>query len=93
MIWLRDLDVQVEPASDGRTARVTVCDNDADASGEKPPIGGAEVRVYAPQRTVIADQHRGRPVPASPASPPADLPGEAILLAVHHPGSIPDICD
>ena len=32
MVWLRDLAVSVEAAPDGRTARVIVCDNDADAT-------------------------------------------------------------
>jgi phosphonoacetate hydrolase len=45
MIWLRDLDVCIEAAPDGRTARITVCDNDADTSGEKPPVRDAEILV------------------------------------------------
>jgi hypothetical protein len=47
MIWLRDLEVTVEAAADGRTARVIVLDNDADRSGERPPVVGAEVLVLA----------------------------------------------
>jgi hypothetical protein len=47
MIWLRDLAVTAERAPDGRTGRVVVCDNDTDASGEKPPVAGAEVVVEA----------------------------------------------
>jgi hypothetical protein len=47
MIWLRDLAVTAERAPDGRTGRVVVCDNDADASGEKPPVAGAEVVLEA----------------------------------------------
>ena len=47
MIWLRDLAVTTERAPDGRTARVIVCDNDADASGGQPALGGAEVLVEA----------------------------------------------
>ncbi len=45
MIWLRDLAVTVERAPDGRSGRVIVCDNDADASGEQPPVAGAEVAI------------------------------------------------
>jgi arylsulfatase A-like enzyme len=45
MIWLRDLAVAVERASDGRTARVLVNDNDALPSGERPDLEGAEVLV------------------------------------------------
>src|ERR1700687_4351731 len=48
MIWLRDLDVVVEPAPDGRTARVTVLDNDLDPSGESPPVADAEILVHSP---------------------------------------------
>jgi hypothetical protein len=47
MIWLRDLAVTPERAPDGRSARVGVADNDAGASGERPPIAGAEVVVEA----------------------------------------------
>ena len=47
MIWLRDLAVTAERAPDGRTGRVLVADNDADASGEKPALAGADVVVEA----------------------------------------------
>ena len=43
MIWLHDLAVEVERAPDGRTGRVLVFENDADASGERPALQGAEV--------------------------------------------------
>lgn len=45
MIWLRDLAVTVERAADGRTARVVVRANDADADGRHAPVTGAEVAV------------------------------------------------
>jgi hypothetical protein len=38
LVYLRDLHVTVEVAPDGRTARVTVLDNDADTTNERPPI-------------------------------------------------------
>jgi hypothetical protein len=44
-IYLRDLDVEVKVAPDGRTCQVTVLDNDADTSREKPAIAGAGVLV------------------------------------------------
>ncbi len=44
-IYLRDLNVGIVVAHDGRTAQITVLDNDADASGERPPIAGAEILV------------------------------------------------
>jgi hypothetical protein len=84
MIWLRDLDVQVECAPDGRTARVIVCDNDADASGEKPPIEGAEVLVHAGDRHAVVTVTTNSAGVAGFAIP-ADLPPSAIALAVRHP--------
>ena len=44
-VYLRDLDVTLEVAHDGRTAHITVLDNDPDASGEKPPVAGAHITV------------------------------------------------
>ena len=51
-ICLRDLDVTVEVAHDGRTAHITVLDNDADTTGGRPPIAGAEI--------VITDEYGRR---------------------------------
>lgn len=84
MIWLRDLDVQVEPAPDGRTARVIVCDNDRDESGEKPPIAGAEVHVRAPHGTVIATAATNGAGVVGFATP-ADVAHHDIVVAVQHP--------
>ena len=44
-VYLRDLDVALEVAHDGRTAHFTVLDNDPDTSGEKPPVAGAHITV------------------------------------------------
>ncbi|HSQ00061.1 MAG TPA: alkaline phosphatase family protein [Candidatus Dormibacteraeota bacterium] len=84
MIWLRDLDVAVEPAPDGRTARVVVCDNDADASGEKPPVPGAEVRVLSAHEHVLAALTTNAAGVAG-FSTPADVAPRDIVLSVHHP--------
>lgn len=84
MIWLRDLDVAVEPAPDGRTARVVVCDNDADPSGEKPPVAGAEVRVLGHQDHLLAALTTNAAGIAG-FSTPADVPRQAIVVSVHHP--------
>jgi phosphonoacetate hydrolase len=43
MIYLRDLAIECVRANDRRTLRVTVCDNDPDESGERPPVEGATV--------------------------------------------------
>lgn len=45
LIWLHDLAVVAERAPDGRTGRVIVTQNDADASGERPWHEGADVVV------------------------------------------------
>ena len=101
MIWLRDLHVTVEPAPDGRTARVTVQDNDADHSGERPPIAGAEILVHAhPDPTSVrhgpSARHKGdfgRTVTKAVTNElgiagfatPADVPPAHIVVSVHHP--------
>lgn len=46
MIWLLDVAVVVERKPDLRTARVEVRENDADQSGEHPPVEGADVVVH-----------------------------------------------
>jgi uncharacterized protein YfaS (alpha-2-macroglobulin family) len=84
MIWLRDLAVAVEAAPDGRTARVVVSDNDADASGEQPPVAGAEVRVLTAHGQVLAALTTNAAGVAG-FSTPADVPRHAIALSIHHP--------
>ncbi|MFN8643274.1 MAG: hypothetical protein U0802_17040 [Candidatus Binatia bacterium] len=84
MIWLRDLDVAVEPAPDGRTARVVICDNDADASGEKPPVAGVEVAVLAPHGQVLARLSTNA-LGVAGFSTPADVPRRDVALSIHHP--------
>jgi predicted AlkP superfamily pyrophosphatase or phosphodiesterase len=43
LIYLIDMAVEVTAHQDGRTAMISVLANDADASGERPPVAGAEV--------------------------------------------------
>ena len=92
MIWLRDLAVRVERAPDGRTARVLVADNDADASGEQPALAGAEVLVEA---------HRAGAAPRVIAhgttdaggifgfATPSDVDSTRIAVSVRAPGLNP----
>jgi hypothetical protein len=47
MIWLLDVQVEVERAADGRTGRVGVFELDLDERGERPPVTGAVVEVEA----------------------------------------------
>lgn len=84
MIWLRDLDVAVEAAPDGRTARVVVRDNDADASGEKPPVAGAAVRVLSAREHELAALTTNAAGVAG-FSTPADVAPRDIVLSIHHP--------
>ncbi len=44
-VYLLDMAVEVARAPDGRSATVTVLVNDADGSGERPPVAGAEIVV------------------------------------------------
>jgi hypothetical protein len=84
MIWLRDIAIEVEPAPDGRTARITVLDNDPDQSGERPPIAGAEVIVHTHPDHVIARLRTTDAGIAGFATPPDIKPAD-IALAVRHP--------
>ncbi len=52
LVYLRDLDVLVAVAHDGRTAQISVLDNDADESGDQPQVAGAEI--------LVADHREGK---------------------------------
>ena len=82
--WLRDLAVTVEPAPDGRTARVTVLDNDADRSGERPPVSGAEVLVCGHADREIAKLLTNAAGVAGFVTP-ADVSPRHLVVSVHHP--------
>ena len=84
MIWLRDLAVVVEPAPDGRTARVTVLANDADESGEQPPLEGAQVLVHAHADKLVAKLTTNAAGIAGFATP-VDVRPVDIVLSVQHP--------
>lgn len=75
-IYLRDLRVEVEVAPDGRTARAGVFDNDADTTGEHPPVEGAELLVTDARDGLIArTRTNGAGLAAFPV--PGDVaPGE-----------------
>ncbi len=53
-VYLRDIDVAIEVAPDGRTAQVTVLDNDPDGRGEKLPVAGAEIVVMDHRDGLVA---------------------------------------
>ena len=54
LVYLRDLAIEIEVAHDGRTVHLQVNDNDADTSGERPVIAGAEVVVSDGEGAFIA---------------------------------------
>ena len=77
MIWLKDVRLRVERAPDRRTGRVFVHENDALASGERPAIEGAAIRVDVVRGDDRREVARGRtgaggvfgfPVPSDVAS-------------------------
>ena len=55
LIYLLDMDVSVEASADGRTVNATVLENDPDASGEQPPVAGADVQVIGAHSRVLAE--------------------------------------
>ena len=75
--------VTVTAHEDGRTALVEVLANDADASGERPPVAGAEVTISTHNAEVLARATTsgggtcGVPLPAG-----ADLAD--MYVTVHH---------
>lgn len=88
LIYLRDLDIAVDVAHDGRTARVSVLDNDADTSGGKPPIAGAEMLVTDHRDGVVARARTGEDGVAGFAIP-ADITPADLRMAVHAHGFNP----
>ncbi|HEX6030877.1 MAG TPA: alkaline phosphatase family protein [Tepidiformaceae bacterium] len=85
LIYLRDLDVEVKVAPDGRTCQVTVLDNDADTSGEKPAIADAQVLVsdHRDGKVAITRTDEGG---VCGFAIPADMRPEDLRMAVHAEG-------
>lgn len=83
LVYLIDMAVTITPHEDGRTAMVEVLANDADATGEQPPVGGAEVTLSAHAASVLAHAKTdaggtcGLALPAN--ADPSDL-----YITVHH---------
>lgn len=85
LIYLRDLAIEVIVQADGRTAQLTVLDNDAGPSGEHVPVSGAEI--------LVSDHRDGRVARAltdangvAGISIPADLEPADLRLAIHAEG-------
>jgi len=73
--------VEIEVKADGRTALVTVTDNDVDTHGERPSIVGAQI--------VVVDQQDGRVAEAKTdaygqagVAIPADVEPHALAMSV-----------
>ncbi len=88
LVYLIDMAVQLTKHEDGRTAMVEVLANDADASGERPPVRGAEVTLSGHGAKVLARARTdaggtcGLPLPVDAG--PSDL-----FVTVHHDGYNP----
>lgn len=88
LIYLRDLRVEVAVQRDGRTAQVTVLDNDPGPAGEREPVGGAEILVTDHRDGVLARVVTDVSGVAG-VSIPADLEPADLRLAVHADGFNP----
>ncbi|MFN0148457.1 MAG: alkaline phosphatase family protein [Dehalococcoidia bacterium] len=87
-IYLRDLAVEIEVAHDGRSARAWVTDNDADVSGDQPPVAGAHI--------LVTDHRDGRVASATTDAEglagfviPADIRAHELAMSVHGEGFNP----
>ncbi len=92
MIWLIDVALEIERASDGRTGRVIVRSADALPSGERPPIEAARVRVVAHH---AADRIEEIAVGTTDSggvfgfATPAEIPSRALCLEIDADGFNP----
>lgn len=92
MVWLLDLAVLSERAADRRTGRVFVLENDADSTGERPAVEGAEVVVTLEGDIGSAEElARGRSGPAGVFGfpTPGDVESAEIVVSVAAEGFNP----
>jgi hypothetical protein len=92
MIWLFDLRVEAERAADGRTGRVLVHENDRDASGERPAVAGARVRVTHERDGGVVEELAEGTTGAGGVfgfATPATLRSSEIFVEVSHEGHNP----
>ena len=82
LVYLIDMDVDIEHARDGRTATVTVLANDADESGEKPPVSGADVTVNSHGKVLARATTDDFGVAGVPLL--VDQTSEEVILTVEH---------
>jgi hypothetical protein len=82
LIYLIDMAVEIEHARDGRTATFTVLANDADESGEQPPVASAEITVS--HRNEVLARARTDAYGVAGVPLPAELPADEVVITVHH---------
>lgn len=82
LVYLIDMDVDIEHARDGRTATVTVLANDADESGEKPPVAGAEITVSSHGK--VLGHARTDDYGVAGVALLVDQTSEEVILSVEH---------
>lgn len=82
LVYLIDMSVDIEHARDGRTATLTVLANDADATGEQPPVAGAEIIVSHGSEVLASAHTDAYGVAGVPL--PVELPPRDVLITVHH---------
>jgi hypothetical protein len=82
LIYLIDMAIDIEHARDGRTATLTALANDADVSGEQPPVEAAQVTVSHGTQVLARAQTDDYGVAGFPL--PVDLPAGEVVITVHH---------
>jgi len=80
LVYLRDLDVAMLVAHDGRTAQVSVLDNDPDVNGERQPVAGTEILVTDHVDGVVARAMTDAGGAAGTAIPADLLPSELRIV-------------
>jgi len=83
MIYLRDMAIDVIRARDGRTVRVEVRDNDADAGGTHPPVASASVTARDKNGNVLGDARTDQHGLCAIATP-ANLGDDQIVIEIEH---------
>ena len=83
LIYLIDMAVTVTAHEDGRTAMVEVAANDADTSGERPPVRGADVTLSAHGAKVLARATTDSGGTCGLALP-VDVAPDDLYVTVHH---------
>lgn len=84
LIYLIDMAISIETHEDGRTAMVEVLANDADTTGERPPIAGAEVTLSTHGAQSLA--HAKTSAGGTCGIPlPLDVAPTDMFITVQHP--------